>query len=272
MGRNRTQLEGPKSPVRSRTGVRKLVSVLLVAAALPLASGLAGEVRKELSRSLETDPIRVAAAANRSNGEVYHMHWKLGGFLGALAGLFVPSSGDALLTFVPADDQRYEVQVLITAPKRDGEYFVYGAAIDEETKTTREVWSSYVFRDSGRQREQQIEQEDVIDFASAIYHLRRKPPSAPIRLTIWNQGKTYPVEVRPLKPERRKVSGTKTDAQGYEVIGIPVDGQETFKEKFTLYFSRNAEATPLEITGKRGWVKLRIQLVEEDVQRLNARP
>lgn len=250
----------------------KLALVSLVVTTIALSVGIAGQVQHEISRQLVTDPIRAAANASRKNGEVYHMEWKLGGFLGALAGLFVPSSGDALLTFVPADEKRQEVQVLITAPKREGEYFVYGAAIDEQTESTREVWSSYVFRDSGRHREQQVEQENVIDFASAIYHLRRKPPTAPIRLTIWNQGKTYPVEVRPLKPERRKVSGTKTDAQGYEVIGIKVDGQETFKEKFTLYFARNADSTPLEISGKRGWVKLRIQLAEKDVRRIESGP
>ena len=244
----------------------------LIALVLIISLAHAGDVRKQLTRPLEINPIRAAAAAARKNGEVYHMEWKLGGFLGTLAGLFVPSSGDALLTLVPADGKRQEVQVLITAPKRDGEYFIYGAAIDQETESTKEVWSSYHFRDSGREREQQIEQDDVIDFASAIYHLRKNPPTEPTRFTIWNQGKTYPVQVRPLKPERRKVSGTKTDAQGYEISGVKVDGEAAFKERFTLYFARNGSLTPLEITGKRGWVKLRIQLVEEHVERLNSRP
>ena len=117
-----------------------------------------------------------------------------------------------------------------------------------------------------------VEQDDVIDFASAIYHLRKNPPTEPTRFTIWNQGKTYPVQVRPLKPERRKVSGTKTEAQGYEISGVKVDGEAAFKERFTLYFARDGSSTPLEITGKRGWVKLRIQLVEEHVERLNSRP
>ena len=249
-----------------------LAVATLVALGLVVSVGLAGEVRKELSRPLVTDPIRAAAAAARMNGEVYHMQWKLGGFLGALAGLFVPNAGDALLTIVPAGGNRREVQVLITAPRRDGEYFVYGAAIDEETESTKEIWSSYYYGDGGREREQEIEQENVIDFASAIYHLRKNPPHETVRLTIWNQGTTYPVQVRPLKPGRRKISGTKTEAQGYEISGVRVDGKPAFKETFTLYFSRDGKSIPLEITGKRGWVKLRIQLVEEHVKRLNTRP
>ena len=153
-----------------RSSLPCLAVATLVALGLVVSVGLAGEVRKELSRPLVTDPIRAAAAAARMKGEVYHMEWKLGGFLGALAGLFVPNAGDALLTIVPAEGKRREVQVLITAPKRDGEYFVYGAAIDEETDSTKAIWSSYHFRDGGREREQEIEQENVIDFASAIYH------------------------------------------------------------------------------------------------------
>jgi hypothetical protein len=244
--------------------------VWLLVAATAHSPGASVEVSESLSREIEIDPQRAAAAAARLDGEVYRMKWRLRGFLGALAGLFVPNSGDALLTFVPREEGRQEIQVLITTPGHEGEYFLYGAEIDETEQATTEIWSSYLFRDSGREREQRIEQENVIDFASAIYHLRRNPPRAPIRMTIWNQGKTYPVEVRPLKPERRKISGTKTEVQGYAVRGVSVEGQPAFKEKFTLYFSRDAASTPLEIAGKRGWVKLRIQLVEEDVRKLAA--
>jgi hypothetical protein len=251
----------------------KTCSSWFVAAAIVFVASTAapaGEVHETLSRELETDPRRAAADALRMDGEVYRMHWKLGGFLGALAGLFVPNSGDALLTFVPREPDRREVQVLITAPKREGEFFVYGAQIDERTASTKEVWSAYVFRDSGRERQQVVDGARVIDFASAIYHLRRNPPSEPVRLTIWNQGRTYPVEVVPLKPQRRKISGTVTEVRGYAVRGVKIDDRPAFKEDFTLYFSRDDDATPLEIRGKRGWIKLRIQLVEEEVRRLAA--
>jgi hypothetical protein len=80
------------------------------------------------------------------------------------------------------------------------------------------------------------------------------------------------VEVRPLEPGRRKISGVKTKVRGFEVRGVEIDGEPAFKEKFTLYFANDAKATPLEITGKQGWVRLRIQLVKEDVQKLGLLP
>jgi len=243
-----------------RIGFRSSIATLLLLL-IAVAGVRADEVLEELSRTIEIDPKRAATTAAEQGGEVVRMRWKLGGLLGFLAGIFVPNSGDALLTFIPRGEGRQEIQVLITTPGRDGEYFLYGAEIDEGSSSTTAVWSSYVFRDSKKEREQRIEESDVIDFASAIFHLRESPPSRTTRLTIWNSGKTYPVEVEPLAPERRKISGQPTDVQGYAVRGVEVDGEESFEEKFTLYFARDGQSTPVEISAKRGMVRLRIQRV-----------
>ena len=155
-----------------------------------------------------------------------------------------------------------QIQMLITAPKREGEYFLYGAEVDERSGSTEMIWSSYVFKGKGKDREQDICAPDIIDFASAIYRLRWSPPREPTRMTIWSGGKTYAAEIRPLKPEQRKIAGVKVEVQGYAVRGAKVDGKESFKDNMTLYFARNGRSTPVEILGKRGWVKLRIQLLD----------
>jgi hypothetical protein len=247
------------------------IAILLLASVAHLAAG-ADEVKDELSRAIETDPTAAANAATESGGEIVRMRWKLGGFLGFVAGLFVPSSGDALLTFVPNGAERQEIQLLITTPGRQGEYFLYGAEIDPGSTTTTAVWSSYVFKDRKREREQRIEQKDVIDFASAIYHLRNSPPRRTTRFTIWNGGSTYPVEVEPLRPERRKISGQPTDVQGFEVRGVEVDGQKAFEEKFTLYFARDSRSTPVGISAKRGMIRLRMERVGPPIASSSARP
>ena len=247
---------------RHRTA-RRLRATLVAGAAVALAAAaLAGEPLERLTRPVETDPTRAADAAAVRGGEVLHLRWKFAGFLGALVGLFVPNEGDALLTFVPDASDRTEIQLLVTAPKRDGEYFLYGASIDETTGDTARVWNSYAFRDDRKEREQAIEEPEVIDYASAIYRLRWAPPSAVARMTIWNHGRTYPVEVQPLEVETRKIRGKKTEVRGYVIRGVEVEGKPSFDDKFFVYFARDEHSTPVEIDGKRGPMRVRIQLVD----------
>lgn len=231
---------------------------------LAVAVAIPGESREDLSRPIETDQVKAAQDAASRGGEVLHLRWKLSGFLGFLAGLFVPSHGDALLTFVPASEDRVEIGVLVTAPKRAGDYFVYGAEIDEGSGATSTVWSSYAYGDSNRDREQQLDASDVIDYASAIYHLRWNPPKTTTRMTIWDMGKTYPVEVEPLKPRKRKIGGKKIMARGYEIRGVKIEGEPTFDDKFYLYFADDARSTPVEIVGKRSMVRVRFQLTSTE--------
>ena len=245
---------------RRRHLSRGLVCAVL-AAALAVPFAVSSEPREELSRPIETDQVKAARDAASRGGEVLHLRWKLSGFLGMLAGLFVPNSGDALLTFVPASEDRVEIGVLVTAPKHDGDYFVYGAVIDEGSGSTSTVWSSYAYRDSGRDREQAIDESDVIDYASAIYHLRWNPPETTTRMKIWDMGKTYPVEVQPLKPRKRKIGDQKVLVRGYEVRGVKVKGKPSFDDKFYLYFANDDRSTPVEIVGKRSLIRVRFQLV-----------
>lgn len=238
-----------------------LASLLAVAVAVAVPVPVPEESRENLSRPLETDQVKAARDAASRGGEVLHLRWKLTGFLGLLTGLFAPNHGDALLTFVPTREDRLEIGVLVTTPKRAGDYFVYGAEIDEGSGATSTVWSSYAYGDSGRNREQQIEVSDVIDYASAIYHLRWNPPETRTRMTIWDMGKTYPVEVVPLKPRKRNVGGKKIRVRGYEIRGVKVKGEPSFDDKFFLYFADDARSTPVEIVGKRSLVRVRFQLV-----------
>jgi len=237
---------------------------LLVALGLGTLVAVSEQASQELSRPIETDQDKVANDAEKRGGEVLRLHWKLSGFLGMLAGLFVPSNGDALLTFVPTTEDRVEIGVLVTAPKREGEYFVYGAEIDKSSGTTSAVWSSYAYGKSGRDREQRVDADDVIDYASAIYHLRWNPPETTTRMTIWDMGKTYPVEVEPLKPRMRNIGGEKVLARGYEIRGVKIKGEPNFDDKFFLYFADDSRSTPVEIVGKRSLIKVRFHLVDRN--------
>jgi len=238
------------------------LALFLVVWTLP--AGIAGEKRDRVSRPFEIEHDKAAEVAAQQGSEILHMRWKFGGVLGAIAGLFVPNSGDALLTYTPQQDERMQIQLLITAPKREGEYFLYGAEIDDSTGSTTAVWSSYTFRGRRTDEEQDVDEPDVIDFASAIHHMRSDPPRGLTRMTIWSGGKTYPVEVEPLKPQKRKIAGRKIDVRGYAIRGVKIEGEPSFDDKFTLYFARDNGSTPVEILGKRGMIRVRFELIDAE--------
>lgn len=243
---------------RIRSCAALLVAATLVFLAPPIGSA---EVRNELSRSIWTVPEEAARAASAGDGEAVRLDWKLGGFFGPLAGLFVPRRGEAMLTFVPSAGAT-EITLLVTSSKRQGEYMLYGASVEEPTGAVRAVWSSQNIRDKIKQREQSIERSDVIDFASVVYRLRWSPPDRPSQVTIWSHGKTYPADIEPLGPSTRKISGKKIEVRGYSVRGTKIDGRRAFKDRFDVYFARDAAATPVEIVGSRALINVRMQLVE----------
>ena len=241
--------------------IRNAGLVALLAAAAVVAAPWADEVRDHLTRDVETGHDDAARAATARGGEVLRLEWKLGGFFGVLAGLFVPSTGKALLTFVPAAEEQTEIQLLVTAPKRKGEYMLYGASIEERSGSLASVWSSSEFHGEYEAREQDIDGENIIDYSSVIWRLRWHPPETSTRMTIWSQGKIYPANIVPLGPSRRKIRGEKIDVRGYLVRGAKVDGKRSFDDSIYVYYSHDANATPVEIVGKRGLIQVRIRLV-----------
>jgi hypothetical protein len=226
--------------------------------------GHSGDVREEISRPIETEHVDAVRAAVADGGEVIRMKWKLGGFLGTLIGLFIPSTGDALISFAPRADDRTEIGFLVTSAKRDGEYFLYGAEIDERSRSTEAIWSSQMFRGELEQKEQEVDAPNIIDYASGIYRLRWYPPTTRTRMTIWSGGRTYPVEIVPLEEDVRKIAGKKVRTRGYWVRGVKVDGERKFDDDIWVYFSLDERATPVEFVGKRGLVKARIRMIGTD--------
>jgi len=248
--------------VARRSGYKVgLTAVLVTAGALSSVDAHAdGEpVRDTLSRPLVSEHQKAAAAAAERGGEVLEFEWQLRGFLGAIASLFVPSRGDAVLTFVPDSGDVMEVQMLVTSPDREGAYFLYGAAMGERDGHTSAIWSSYEFNDRRRDREQDISEPDVIDFASAMYLVRKYPPDTPKPITIWNHGRTYAAEVRPLGVQQREVNRERKQLLGFAVVGAGAHGESAFKDRFYMYFDDNGTLT--QIVTRRGLIRVRMDLV-----------
>lgn len=242
-------------------GTARLLPLAVVAVIVSATVGHPGDVRQEVSRPIETEHDRASRAVVVDGGEAIRMQWKLGGFLGTLIGLFIPSTGEALISFAPRADDRTEFGFLVTSVKREGEYFLYGAEIDERSRSTEVVWSSQMFRGELKQREQEVEDPDVVDYAAGFYRLRWDPPTTKTRMTLWSEGKTYPVDVVPLEEDVRKIAGKKIKTRGYRVRGAKVDGERTYDNELWVYFSLDERATLVEFVAKRGMVKARVRMV-----------
>ena len=153
--------------------------------------------------------VLLAAPAAASGEERLDYRWRLDGFLGALAGLFVPSSGEGHLTRERLPNGNWKSELLITSTEsKSADYFRYGAELAPGDMSTLRAWSSSLWRGETRSKEARVEQRGVIDIVSGIQALRRDPPSAPRPMEIWSDGKLYPVLVQMEKygdPRRTRV-------------------------------------------------------------------
>lgn len=238
----------------------------IVALGLPVApDGAAAhepdQVTDPPARAICTEPLEVAQHAAADGGEVIRLRWKLSGFLGLLAGLFVPRTGDALLTFVPLPEDRVKIEFLITSPRREGEYYLYGAEVDRRSGVPIVIWNSEKIKDRRKDSEANIDDPQTIDYASAIYRLRWHGPDEADALTIWDRGRTYSAQVIPLGVNTHSINGTDMQVRGYEIRGADDGEGKSFDDKIWLYFAHDDRSTPVEIVGKRGLIRARIELV-----------
>ncbi|HET6277645.1 MAG TPA: DUF3108 domain-containing protein, partial [Candidatus Polarisedimenticolia bacterium] len=213
------------------------------------------------ARAIRTEPLEAAQHAAADGGEVVRLHWRLSGFLGLIAGLFVPRTGDALLTFVPLPDDRVRIEFLVTSPRREGEYYLYGAEVDRRSGSPFVIWNSQKIKDRRKDSEANIDDPQTIDYASAIYRLRWHGPDEASAMTIWDRGRSYPAQVIPLGVDTRSINGTEMQVRGYEIRGADGGEGTSFDDTIWLYFAQDDRSTPVEIVGKRGLIRARIELV-----------
>lgn len=195
--------------------------------------------------------------------EVLRYDWDLGGFIGNLASLFIPGRGDGSLTTFTNGAGRLQTELHITSPKsREGEFWLYGAEIDPVTRRTVRVWSSYLFRGKSKRKQADLEEADVIDISSGILLLRQDPPATSRRMRIWSDGKIYPVEIRSVGREVRRIGQTEIPVRYLAVRGLKEEGGRYWRGKMDLFFGEDADATPVEIRFVRDHARVRLKLVD----------
>lgn len=202
-----------------------------------------------------------AATSIIAAAEVVHYRWRLEGFVGALAGLFLPASGDGTLTTRELAPGGVETILHITSPERRDEHWTYGSRLGADGSPLG-AWSSYTFRGESKHRETPG-QPGTSDVAAAILHIRRQPPSAPERLEIWSEGKVYPVEIGPEGVEEvRLADRQRRQARHFVVRGLEEPGARRWKGRLELWLADDATATPIAILVERGMARVRLLQVD----------
>ena len=230
--------------------VRKLSPVLVLSLLLFSAAALSGTELPE---------------GHRSEEELLRYRWSLGGFVGSVARLFIPGRGDGQLWTRRNDAGRLVSELRVTSKRsRVGEYWMHGAEIDPQTRRALRAWTSQFFRGEVKEKHADLESETVIDLASGIHLLRRDPPERRRRMTIWSNGKLYPIDVLPTGTEFRRLFGERVRVRSYAIRGARVEGQRFWKGKLKLFLADDEFSTPVEIRILRRGAKVRLELVSAE--------
>lgn len=233
-----------------------LAALALCLAAVPLAAPPAAAPPSEPGTAGEEAHDGVPTV------ERLQYRWRLGGFLGSMAAIFLPSNGDGVMTMQPDGDGRLTAELHITSPKSDrGEYWRYGSDIDRRTGFVTEAWSSYKWRDEEKEKQEEVEEASVYDMVAAIYSIRRTLPRSTTEMRVWSDGKIYPVKVLLRGIEKREVGGEKIDTIHYTVRGDKDAPGRYWKGTLELWLARDGAATPVEMHIERSMAALRLHLV-----------
>jgi hypothetical protein len=198
--------------------------------------------------------VRPAAA------ESLRYSWSLRGFMGRLAGVFLPHQGKGELRSHANNGGRI-TELEITSPdSARGEYFLYGGETRADG-TTALAWSAYRWRGEAKSKRENVEDGDVVDVASGIHLIRERKPTQPMRMRIWSDGHVYPVMVERVGTELRKVPAGTFNATHYRVRGIRQGSQRYWKGGLELWLAQDEAATPVSIQVERGFANVRLELL-----------
>lgn len=211
----------------------------------------------------DANPSPVPSRVPTKGAEVLQYRWHLGGFLGFLAGLVLPNNGEGRLVTRKQANGRVASELLITSHESaQGEFWSYGAEIDPENLETVRAWSAYRWRGRSRKHESGVKERGVVDIASAIYRLRHDRPEGPRQMTIWSDGRLYPVLVIPRELSRRRVGERVVAVRHYRIQGIDKPNERFWKGRLELWLAQDPAATPVEIAVERSLANVHLVLTK----------
>ena len=219
-----------------------------------------------------------------ANVESFKYAWRLRGGLSWIAGIMFPTSGvGELKTTYPGAGHAIDSSLLITAPAGKSGFYAYETQI-ESTGRTLMTYHAYSWKDKSRKErtlfdyntgmarmhketpEKQWDKSDRIpsgpfhDVVSSIYYLRQSAGTirGPVSTSIYSDGKSYPVIIRPADHRVFTIGGQQVGASGFEIVDAP--GGKKWPGGMKIWLSDDARRIPFRIEIIQSMASLQLDL------------
>jgi hypothetical protein len=225
-----------------------------------------------------------------ANVESFHYAWKLHGGLSWVAGIMFPTSGvGELKTTYPSPARNaIDSSLLITAPAGKSGFYAYETQMDPSGRRTLMTYHAYSWKDKSRKErtlfdytagvahlhketpEKQWDKNDPIpagafhDVVSAIHYLRQNASTirGPLLTTIYSDGKSYPVIIRPSERRAFAIGTQQVAASGFEIVDAP--GGKKWPGGMKIWLSDDARRIPFRIEIIQSMASLALDLQSID--------
>jgi hypothetical protein len=222
-----------------------------------------------------------------SNVEDFRYSWRLRGGLSWVAGLVFPTSGvgEMKTTYPkPGEQSPINSQLLITSADRRTGFYAYESEMDEAGQRTLMTYHAYAWKNKSRNertvfdytkrmafihkqtpdkqwdRTEPLPPEQLRDVLTAIYYLRQNAATIkePIKTSIYSDGKSYPVMLRPVERRSFKMQGASVDALGFEIVDAP--GGRKWPGGVRVWLSDDERRIPFRIEIQQSMASLQLEL------------
>lgn len=222
-----------------------------------------------------------------SNVEDFRYSWRMRGGLSIIASLVFPTSGVGQLKteFPNGTDRTINSELLITSRDKSG-FYVYESEMDAAGEKTLMSYHGYAWKNKSRKERtlfdyvkrlarmhketpdkqwdkvEPLPSDSLRDILTAIYFLRQNAPSikGPITTTIYSDGHSYPVLMRPIERRVFDIEGQHVTALGFEIVDAPNSGGKKWPGGIRVWLSADARRIPFEIDIQQSMASLQLQL------------
>lgn len=224
----------------------------------------------------------------QSNLEDFRYTWRMRGGLSVIAGLLFPTSGVGQLKteFPIGADRTINSELLITSRDKTG-FYVYESEMDATGEKTLVSYHGYAWKNKSRKertvfdytkREARMHKETpekqwdrteplpgtiaLRDVLTAIYYLRQNAANIHGSLTmmIYSDGKSYPVQMRPVERRAFTIQGQRVNALGFEIVDAPNNTGKKWPGGVRVWLSDDSRRIPFEIDILQSMASLELQL------------
>jgi hypothetical protein len=222
-----------------------------------------------------------------SNVEDFRYTWRLRGGLSWIAGLVFPTSGvGEMKTVFPRAGEQSTInsELLITSTDRRTGFYAYQSEMDPTGEKTLMTYHAYAWKNKSRHertvfdyakrialihkqtpdkqwdRTEPLPPEQLRDVLTAIYFLRQNASNikAPIVTSIYSDGKSYPVTLRPVERRTFDMQGARVDAFGFEIADAP--GGRKWPGGVRVWISDDSRRIPFRIEIQQSMQSLQLEL------------